>query len=111
MEILMNSMMSLKKQFLKSKPICKVTFRLSKEDVAGASSVKLMGSFTGWEINAVDMTRLKSGEFTATVSLPSNESFEYRYLLDDSSWINDPAADGYNPNRMGTENSVVTTYA
>lgn len=101
--------MSVKKQFLNSKPECKVTFRLSKNECENAENVALLGSFTNWKANAVRMNKLKSGEFTAVVTLPSNASYEYRYLINGSKWINDPQADGYRENGLGSKNSVVTT--
>ena len=46
----------LKKQFLKSKPVCKVTFRLAAEACEAADSVKLVGDFNEWNIaEAVEM--------------------------------------------------------
>ena len=41
--------MAVAKQFLKSKPIAKVTFELSAEAVNGAKTVALAGEFNGWE--------------------------------------------------------------
>ncbi len=103
--------MSLKKQFLKSKPVCKVTFRLSKEDANGAKDAKLVGSFTSWEEDAIGMKALKSGDFTAIVSLPAGESFEYRFVTSDGAWINDSDADAFADNGLGESNSVVSTIA
>ena len=40
--------MSLKKQFLKSKPVCKVTFLMEKEAALGAEKVDLLGEFNNW---------------------------------------------------------------
>ncbi|PSD41980.1 1,4-alpha-glucan branching protein, partial [Vibrio sp. V02_P2A34T13] len=36
--------------------------------------------------------------------------FQFRYLLDDQQWVNDPSADQYIANGFGEENSLVTTY-
>lgn len=101
--------MAIKKQFLKSKPECKVTFRLSKKEVGNVDKVSLLGSFTNWQKNPVSMNKLKSGEFSTVITLPANRDFEYRFLINDSQWINDPAADAYCKNEFGGENSLIST--
>ena len=40
--------MSISKKFLKSKPVCKVTFTVGKEMADGAESVALLGEFNNW---------------------------------------------------------------
>ena len=37
--------MSLKKQYLKTKPACKVTFRLNANEAGEAATAKLVGDF------------------------------------------------------------------
>ena len=98
----------LKKQFLKSKPICKVTFNLEKEASTAADSVKLVGDFNEWNLKeAVEMKALKKGGFKTVLSLEVGKSYEFRYLINDETWENDWEADKYVPNEFGTENSVV----
>ncbi|GAL11582.1 hypothetical protein JCM19233_2572 [Vibrio astriarenae] len=43
--------------------------------------------------------------------LPKDQAFQFRYLLDESVWENDHAADEYVPNGLGSDNSVVKTFA
>ncbi len=62
--------MPLIKQFLKSKPEVKVTFAVEKEAAAGAEQVMLIGEFTQWQ--PVELKRMKSGEFKATLNLPTD---------------------------------------
>lgn len=101
--------MSLKKQYLKSKPICKVTFKLSKEESQSAANVALVGDFNGWDKNALEMKKLKNGGFTATVDLDKDKHYQFRYLLNGKDWENDWAADSYIPSPMSyDENSVVS---
>lgn len=100
--------MSLKKQFLKSKPVCKVTFRLPKEAVETAETVKLLGDFNEWEKeNAISMVQLKNGSFKTTVNLETGKEYQFRYLIDNNLWENDWEADKYIANPYGKENSVV----
>ncbi|HBY53528.1 MAG TPA: glycoside hydrolase, partial [Marinilabiliales bacterium] len=61
--------MSLKKQFLKSKPVCKVFFRLDAADAKGANSVQLLGDFNNWDKSSEPMTALKTKDFTETLEL------------------------------------------
>ena len=97
----------LRKRYLKSKPLCKVTFRLPKEAAAGAKNVTVVGDFNNWNITQTPMKRLKSGDFTLTLELPCNREFNFRYLIDTKRWENDWFADKYIPNEFGEENSVV----
>lgn len=101
--------MSLKKQFLKSKPICKVTFKLSKTEAKEADSVKLVGEFNDWDTSVSPMKKLKDGSFTQTLNLEIEKAHQFRYLLDDTEWENDWSADAYVPSQFGyDENSVVS---
>jgi 1,4-alpha-glucan branching enzyme len=100
--------MSLKKQYLKTKPVCKVTFKLTAEEAKNASCVKLIGDFNQWDESVKPMKKLKNGSFTQTVNLPAGAAYEFRYLLDENTWENDWEADAYNPSVVSLEdNSVV----
>jgi len=102
--------MSLKKKFLKSKPICKVTFSLPKEATYGSNAVLLLGDFNNWDKKQGIPMKLRKGEFTATVDLPSGAEYQFRYLVDEENWENDWAADRYVTSPYGIENSVVSVY-
>ena len=100
--------MSLKKQYLKTRPVCKVTFRLPKELANGAETACLVGDFNNWDQAAEPMKRLKDGSFTVTINLPRHKEYQFRYFLDGQTWQNDNAADRYIPSGAGNdENSVV----
>jgi 1,4-alpha-glucan branching enzyme len=103
--------MSLKKQFLKSKPVCKVTFRLEATEAEGATKVQLLGDFNNWDRTVEPMTALKSNDFTATLELETGKEYQFRYLIDDNIWKNETQADGLVANSFGAENSVVSTIA
>jgi 1,4-alpha-glucan branching enzyme len=102
--------MSLKKQLLKSKPVCKVTFRIPSELGQNAESVNIVGDFNNWNESTDAMKKLKSGEFTATLELEKGKSYQFRYLLNGNDWQNDPEADGYVTNEFGIENCVVNAF-
>ena len=103
--------MSLKKTFLKSKPACKVAFRLIKSEVEDVSDVKILGSFNNWDKGAESMKQLKNGDFTATLELPVEQDIEFRYFINNTSWINDSEADGYVTNSFGDINGLISTKA
>jgi 1,4-alpha-glucan branching enzyme len=101
--------MSLKKKPLKSKPVCKVTFTLAKEQARDAGNVHLVGEFNEWDITATPMRKQKDGAFTANLDLPSDREYQFRYLIDGEIWISDPEADKFAFSPFGDcENSVVT---
>jgi 1,4-alpha-glucan branching enzyme len=100
--------MSLRKQYLKSKPVCKVTFNLSKEESNSAETASLVGDFNEWDTSATPMRRFKNGNFTVTLDLEPKKEYQYRYLLNGQDWVNDPMADKYvSVPDLNAENSVV----
>jgi 1,4-alpha-glucan branching enzyme len=99
---------SLKKQYLKSKPVCKVTFRFPKQAAGDAKRVHLVGDFNNWKTAATPMKKLKSGDFTVTLDLETDKEYQFRYLIDGATWENDWEADKYAPSPFpGEDNSVV----
>lgn len=100
--------MSTIKKYLKSKPVCKVTFKVPKACVENAEKVALVGEFNNWNTNAFQMDRLKDGSFKTTIDLEVGKSYAYRYLIDNVIWENDWDADKYVNNGISAEdNSVV----
>lgn len=99
--------MALAKQFLKSKPVCKVTFELSGEAVTG-KEVAVVGEFNQWSATETLLKKQKSGGYKTTIELPVGQEIQFRYLIDGTTWINDEAADKYVPSGVSIEqNSVV----
>jgi 1,4-alpha-glucan branching enzyme len=94
-----------KKQYLKSKPLCKVTFELPSK--IKAKSASLVGEFNNWNPEAAPMKRLKSGAWKITMELEKNREYQYRYLVNGQEWHNDADADKYLPNQIDGDNSVV----
>ena len=99
--------MSLKKQFFETKPVCKVTFILPGEVVNSASKVNLAGDFNHWNTNSIPMKKLKGGDYKVTIALEKGKEYQFRYLIDGNSWINEQEADKLVPNEFKTENSVI----
>ncbi|MCK5836524.1 MAG: isoamylase early set domain-containing protein [Desulfobacula sp.] len=102
--------MSIKKQYLKTKPVCKVTFRIRKEANGGARKIHVVGEFNKWNKDATPMTGYKNGSFSATIDLDLNREYQFRYLVDSVDWRNDGEADTYIHSPYGNcDNSVVIT--
>lgn len=96
------------KKFLKSKPLCKVSFKLPAELAKNAESVAIVGEFNDWSPAKDVMESLKDGSFKITLDLETGKPYQFKYLVDGKEWINDDAADYYVPNEFAGENSVVS---
>ncbi len=100
--------MSIKKQFLKSKPVCKVSFKLTKDQVKDAGKVYLVGDFNNWNESADELKPLKDGSFSQTLELESGREYQFRYLVDGKTWVNDEEADGYIASGLGdSQNAII----
>ena len=98
----------IKKQFLKSKPVCKATFTLPVEAAPEAKTVTLVGDFNNWDTeNAIKMKKQK-GVFKAMVELETGKEYQFRYIADNENWLNDWEADNYVSTPFGVDNSVVS---
>lgn len=96
--------MSIKKQILKTKPVCKVTFSvLAKE----ANSVSVIGDFNKWNQAEGEMSKMKNGIFKGVFEMPKEASYEFKYVID-GDFVNEPEADSQVWNKFaGSENSVL----
>jgi len=100
--------MSIKKQYLKTKPVCKVTFRISEEIGSSAGTAHVVGEFNNWDYFSIPMKKLKKGAFTVTLNLEKGREYQFRYLLDNKIWENDPGSDRFVPTPFGDcKNSVI----
>ena len=97
----------LKKQYLKTKNVCKVTFSLPA--AVQGETVFLVGDFNNWDEKATPMKRQKDGSFTTVLELEKGRKYQFRYLVNGTEWHNDWEADRYVPNPFSGDNSVVVT--
>jgi 1,4-alpha-glucan branching enzyme len=104
----MEFMMSIEKKFLKSKPVCKLKFRLAGHDVEGARSVAVAGEFNDWSADQLPLKQAKDGSWSASLDLEANRDYQFRYVINGTEWMNDPEADWYVPNGLNAENSVIS---
>ena len=84
----------------------RVTFVLPAAQAAAVRTVQVAGDFTGWQGQAVSMTRRADGAFAAAVDVPPGTR-RYKFIVDGTRWIPDPT----NPRGMddgnGGSNSVL----
>jgi 1,4-alpha-glucan branching enzyme len=96
--------MAIKKQFVKTKPVCKVTFSVDAKEAFG---VAVVGDFNNWDSKAGELGKLKNGTFKGTFDINKDASYEFKYVID-GSFINEPEADSFQWNDFaGAENSVL----
>ena len=97
--------MSIKKQFIKTKPVCKITFSVEAKEAISASVV---GDFNNWDSKEGELSKLKNGTFKGVFDLAIGATYEFKYVID-GAFVNDPEADSFKWNDFaGTENGVLT---
>jgi 1,4-alpha-glucan branching enzyme len=99
--------MIIKKQYLKTKPVCKVTFGLPSELASDAQTAHLVGEFNDWNVTATPMKKLKNGSFAITMDLETGREYQFRYLVDNMQWENAWNADRFIPTPFGDSNNSV----
>ena len=102
----------LKKRYIKSRKLWKVTFELPKAELPEGievESVHLVGEFNDWGHTATSMKRSKKGVFRATLELEPGREYLFRYLVNGEVWHNEWHADAYVPTGLGDDNCVVVT--
>jgi 1,4-alpha-glucan branching enzyme len=96
--------MPIKKQFVKSKPVCKVTFSIEAKE---AAQVSVIGDFNNWNAEEGTLSKLKNGTFKGVFDLDKDAAYEFKYLID-GEYVNESEADSFKWNEFaGTENSVL----
>ena len=94
--------MSIKKQVLKSKPVCKVTFKVTKAEAGAAGEVAVLGDFNEWNPTADVMSKLKDGSFSHVIEVETGKSYHFRYLADGASGFEEPHADAPHPSEFAS---------
>jgi len=91
------------KTYFKTKDYCKVKFSFNVED---AETIEILGLNSDWE-NSIRLSKKKDGSFSADVKLPKETRHEFKYLVNETIWLNEPEADSEAPNVYGGSNSVI----
>lgn len=96
--------MAIIKQYLKNKQTCKVTFIVAAKE---SEKVAVLGDFNNWNPEATSLVKLKNGTFKGVVNLDKNQSYEFRYLIENT-YVNDEQADSYKWNSFANaENGII----
>ncbi|MDW6094420.1 isoamylase early set domain-containing protein [Vibrio rhizosphaerae] len=95
------------KRFFKTKDEVEVTFELDIPETA--SNVAIVADFLDWKPEPMKKVA-KSSTYKYKTRLPKGCEYQFRYLLGDSQWMNDPDADQYISNGYGGDNSLVFTH-
>jgi hypothetical protein len=77
---------------------------------ATATSVSVVGEFNAWEADALPLTKVANGLWTATVPLPPGRHV-YAYVIDGTLVVADPRAPKAGDADYGREGSVVMVFA
>jgi len=98
------TVMSIKKQFIKTKPVVKVTFTVAAKE---ANNAAVVGDFNNWNVQEGELSKLKNGTFKGIFDVAKDASYEFKYVID-GAFVNDAEADSYRWNEFaGAENSVL----
>jgi len=96
--------MPIKKQFVKTKPVCKVTFSV---DAKTASQASVVGDFNNWNVAEGALSKLKNGTFKGVFDVTKDAAYEFKYVID-GVFVNEPEADSFKWNAFaGNENGVL----
>ena len=82
-----------------------IKFELSNEQAQNADFVSVAGEFNDWNKDATPLTKTLNG-FEVEVELEKGKSYQFRYVLNGTTWINDPYRKTVD-NGMGEQNSVI----
>lgn len=102
----------IKKTYVKSRKVAKVTFEMPKDELPQDLQVKslhLVGDFNSWDSAATPMKRVKGGAYRLTLELEPGREYRFRYLANGEHWCNDWHADGYTPGAFGEDDCIVYT--
>ena len=100
--------MSIQKEYLTDKGICRVTFSLPPDPDNSSKKVCIVGDFNNWDQKRLQFRKSEDGSFSVTLELKMGDEYEFRYLIDGTQWENDNEADKQVPSRYpDSQNSVV----
>ena len=87
-----------------------ITFTLPAEALDGASEAMVLGDFNNWNPkHAPKLVKQDDGTFNVVVPLETGKTYHYRFLLDNTRWVNDYNAQRYEAvPGLNVENSVIT---
>lgn len=100
----------LKKRYIKSRDVWKVTFEVSGGQLPEGieiQDVHLVGEFNGWNKSGTPIKASKGDTYKVVLELQPSTTYQFRYLANGEYWFNDESADSYVPSDYGEDNCVV----
>jgi hypothetical protein len=88
------------------RPVADTVFVRFELAAPQARTVSVAGSFNGWQVGALTMSRNGNGVWSATVPLPVGEH-RYEFVVDGTRWVPDPTAHDVVDDGFGGRNSVI----
>ncbi|MFA6542065.1 MAG: isoamylase early set domain-containing protein [Bacteroidota bacterium] len=101
--------MAIVKQYSHDTKVCQVTFTLSKEFCENFMEISVVGEFNNWDYHQHKFSqRNADGSMSMEIVLDTGKEYQFRYLCDGVTWVNEPDADKQVPTPYGdSENSVI----
>ena len=72
-----------------------------------ANSVSLVGDFNSWNTGLTPLIQAESGLWLAEIEAPKAGSYQYKFIVDGSRWLEDPSNGMKVPDNYGGLNSVL----
>lgn len=96
------------KEYNKKQSNCKITFHYVPEEELLAETVQVLGDFNLWgEKKKHFLKKRKDGSFRLTLNLPTKNAYEFRYLINGSTWVTDSESDKCSWNIYGSQNGII----
>ncbi|MEI7491107.1 MAG: isoamylase early set domain-containing protein [Bacteroidota bacterium] len=100
--------MSIKKEYLTDKGVCKVKFSLPPHLTASTKKASLVGDFNNWDPKQAPMIRRRNGIHSVSIELRVGNEYQFKYLIDGTQWENESEADKkIRSEYQDSENSVI----
>ena len=100
--------MSLKKQFLKTKPAYSISFSKPKSFVDIAKSVHLLDDFNNWNVNDNLFKKSSEGKNTSKLDPETGKEQKFLHLLNGAYWLNEVKTDKGVSSTTGYADNTVT---
>ena len=98
----------IKKSYNKNKSNCKVTFQYSPEESETIETIQVLGNFNLWgDEKKLFLKKRKDGTFSNSINLAAQNEYEFRYLINEKTWITDKDADRCVWNIYGSQNALI----
>ncbi len=93
----------IKKSYVKSKQLYKVTFEVPTDQIGAGRDVRVLGNFNDWSWDGGLVLKAGKASYKGNTELPAGH-YQFRYLIDGWDWKNDDSAEAYTDSGYGTIN-------